>query len=353
MTRTHELRRAAGLGLSDVTMLGHTRKAFQGPRGLPMNRDSISPAARLNHHARPVAARGFTLVEMIVVAGLIIVILAMALPAVSTLWNERKNAAALNTIQGVLMTSRARAMKADGVESGFFAFVDEQGTQCLVTIEQDPEKAGDPAWQSVFVVRDDARRVLPAPMRIVPRYVLADPPGGQPFEVFDDVELANDDFYVPSAGTDQAQRHRNFFAMVFSTDGQLVVNRDVLVQDMDENDDLRGDRTGLPVGPGPPFVPLGKTTFFYARNPTSPLGPTPDIDGPDLVTTTFPDLIVDPADDEIALNFPSVDGLLVYEDSLVRDVPKFEKRAVLIRTAQPLYISRFTGAVIRGPVGEN
>ena len=64
-------------------------------------------------------------------------------------------------------------------------------------------------------------------------------------------------------------------------------------------------------------------------------------------------LIVDPDDDKVALNFASVDGLLVYDDSLLAGIPATEQRTVLLRTAQPLYVSRWTGVVIRGPVGED
>ena len=49
---------------------------------------------------------------------------------------------------------------------------------------------------------------------------------------------------------------------------------------------------------------------------------------------------------------------MVYDDSLYRDFGSgleaaADKRAFLLDTAQPFYVNRFTGAVIRGPIGES
>ena len=69
----------------------------------------------------------------------------------------------------------------------------------------------------------------------------------------------------------------------------------------------------------------------------------------------LPLLVVDNtnANKPVAINFPSVDGLLVYDDSLFNefDVDK-DKRDFLFRTSQPIYVNRLTGSVVRGPVGE-
>jgi hypothetical protein len=281
---------------------------------------------------------------MIVVVAIVLVILSLAVPAASTLWNERKTAGAVNTIRGLLMTSRARAVQADGVESGFLAYLDGEGVQHLVPIEQPRDRLADLAWQNVFTIGEGRDHVLPAPMRVVPRYVVEDPTTGGSFERFSNPELANNNFATPPG--DQAQRHRNFFTMIYSPDGQLLLGRDVLIQDDDAEPDLLGDRTLLHVGPGPPPPGTATTTSkFYTRDNAQS-----DIDSTNAATT-FPHLVVDSGD--IALNFPSVDGLLVYDDSLFRDMPASQKRAILLRTARPLYVSRWTGVVIRGPVGEN
>ena len=297
----------------------------------------------------------FTLVELVVVVGVILIILGLVVPAASALWNERKNAEAVNTIQGLFITARARALESDGVETGFFAYVDDQGVQRLAPIRQwlpsdQIETASGPpdpvAWQHVFVLIEEREQTMPAPMRVVPRYAVQRPKTGSTedsYNLFDEDELANNDFGNPIG--DQAQRHRNFFSMIFSTDGALLVNRQVLIQDTDEDKNGRGDRTNLSIS----TEAEPTATEYYARNNRTP---NPKIDDARRAPP-FPRVIVDPDDDKVALNFASVDGLLVYDDSLLAGIPVTEQRRILLRTAQPLYLSRWTGVVIRGPVGED
>ncbi len=293
---------------------------------------------------------------MVVVIGIIVRIVAMVVPAVSTLWAEQKMSQAINTMQGLLMTTRIRALQSAGPDTGFFVFVDEQGNQRIVEIEQPKDHLADEVWQNVFVITDARDHQMPSPIRIVPRYVVDDSSGAgvQAYDVFDKDELANNDFYttsLPGAG-DQAQRHRNFFSVIYSTDGELVVNRDVLILDRYEDNSGLGDRTGLPVGDGPNADDPSRTPTvdkYYKRDGTDEpidlsFGPTP-----------IEFLVRDPeSSNETAINFPSVDGLLVYDDSSFNGMPDAAaKRQLLLNTAQPLYVSRYTGMVIRGPIGEN
>ncbi len=328
----------------------------------PRTRSPLGAAATLSPRL------GFTLVEMVVVIAIVLMILGVALPAASALWNDRKVAAAEGTIQGLLMTTRARAMQADGAETGFLAFVDREGAQRLVSIAQvDPIARMDRAalamlppaqvrvlrraYQNVFEItanRDDA---LPVPMRVVPRYVVEQPVGSSDPTTFDEAELANADFEVLPANGNQAQRHRNFFTMIFSTEGQLVVRRDVLIQDADliersQGGAGRGDRTGLLVGPGPPAA-VATTTEYYEADTDDPM----PIDPTNL---QIPFLVRDDPGSDVAINFPAVDGLLVYDDSLFNGLSTAaQKREYMRRAARPLYVNRWTGAIIRGPVGEN
>jgi hypothetical protein len=61
-----------------------------------------------------------------------------------------------------------------------------------------------------------------------------------------------------------------------------------------------------------------------------------------------------------ALNFPSVAGLLVYDDSLFEEFPDsnernpdvLDKREFLRQRGQPIYISPQTGEIVLGPIGE-
>ena len=88
-------------------------------------------------------------------------------------------------------------------------------------------------------------------------------------------------------------------------------------------------------------------TYFVKHAPSSP-EPIDPING-----VSIPFLVNDQENPMTAVNFPSVDGLLVYDDSLLRDAEAaVDKREVLLRTGVPVYINRLTGAIVEGPVGE-
>lgn len=309
----------------------------------------IEPQARARSVSPVACAAGsgyfhrsaFTLVEMVVVVAIILIILGVVLPSTTALWRERRAAETENTIQGLMATTRARAMRTGGVESGIFSYIDDQGAQRLVTIEQDRDHIADPAWQSVFVITADRDHVLPKPVRTVPRYVVNDEPAGQTYLGFSPEELANNDF--DNVVNDQSQRHRNYFAVVFSPNGRMLINRDVLIRDEDADEDRVGDRTRLSVGLGGSVDP--DTTKYYL-----PDGSSEDLDPVDP-RTAIGHLVIDA--NNTAINFPTVDGLLVYDDSDLGELSVDERRSFLLRTAQPLYVSRWTGLIIRGPVGEN
>lgn len=313
------------------------------------------------------------MVEMIIVVAIIVVLVTLVLPAASTLWAERKQADAENAIQGLLMSTRARAMQADGTESGFLAFLDDAGNQHLAAIERihgdaelvrnlemcmphlsDEERTdlkdslrysqGTMPWQNVFVVRDEPDQVLPAPMRIVPRYVV-DPDSADPNRkvwTFSDDELTNNNFNAPPANL--SQRHRNYFTVVFSTSGELLVGRDVVIMDCnaDEAENALGDRTSLLVGPAESFTDVAEDREVVVR--------FIDRRGE---AATIQNLVLGNDTEPTAINFTSVDGLLVYDDAVFQQQPPAEKRNYLIRTARPIYVSRYTGSVVRGPVGGN
>ncbi len=296
----------------------------------------------------PGSVPGFTLIEMVVVVGLVLVILGLLLPAAGTMWNQRKQSEAENTLQGLLMTTRAHAM-ANTVESGLFAFVDEAGAQHLVSIERVDKN--NPVWQNVFEITGGRDHLLPAPMRVMPRYAVDNPEGvTDGWRVFSAVELANDSFDDPPE--DLTQRHRNFFTLVFTTDGHMTASRDVLILDKDANDDGTGDRTGIAVGGTTTNPDFPIVTQYYPRDDSTPLpfdpddpavgvpDPNVDEDGSALVT----------GDDNVAINFPSVRGVLVYDDVAFRELLIEEKRGFVLRESQPFYLSRWTGAVVRGSV---
>ncbi len=287
-----------------------------------------------------------------VVIAVAVVLLSLVVPGANALWTQRRIADAENTLQGLLLNARMRAMQADGRETGLLFYLDDFGVQRVATIEQaEPDSH---VWADVFRITGDRDQTMPAPMRAVPRYV-AEPDAIGPsddHETFSFEELSGNSFLNPPRNSYPAQRHRNFFTVVYSTRGEIRPWRDVLLIDLDVNVDGKGDRTGLFVGDGDPdTVDPDEIAKWYTQR-----------EGPAVFDTTRPsparsDLIAQPGE-LAAINFPSVDGVLVYDDkemnrlrigNPVTDGKEF--RTYLIKNAQPFYISRITGSVIVGPVG--
>lgn len=306
------------------------------------------------------SAIAFTMVELIVVVAIIALLLAIVIPPVNSMWEQRKISTAENNLRGALSVARRRAITPGQGESGLLFVVDEKGTQRIFHIQQqavrDAEQynatVGALIAQDRFVILpDDRESTLPPPMRVVPRSAVEHQDGPNAPYTYDDDELTNNVFPVPATVTyDEGQRHRNFFTMVFSTDGRLLKARNVLIVDEDKDADGTGDRTGFGVG---------ETDKYFTIESISGGEPAPiDPDGgrrlknlicvgllPDGSPTGQP---------IIAINFPSVDGVLLYDDSLFNQQPtRLAQREMLIRTAQPLYVAGPTGNLVRGPIGEN
>jgi len=306
---------------------------------------------------------------MVVVIAIIILLAGLVVPAATQMWKERKIADAQNVISGMLMTSRARAIQSGGAETGLFFFVDDQGVQRAAAISQDPNDssqstAKNTAWQTeskwynVFTVSRDRSFTIPAPMRVMPRYAVC---GAAPYlcdgvdpaeshHVFSNNELVNNDVLLDS--TEPGQRHRNFFTLIFSPAGELKVGRDVLLRDSDDLDATgetykSGDVTHLPAWDDE----SGANSLTYKIWEDPSVVATLVVVEPGKIT--IDDVIIDDTNTSTALNFPSVDGLLVYDDSLFNEAGDADaKRKYLADQGLPFYINRITGAVIRGPTGE-
>ena len=290
----------------------------------------------------PGRGRAVTLVEMIVVVAIIVLILAAVLPSLSSTWQQRKAADTETTVRGALATARMQAL--NNKERGLFFMLDpDTDEQKIYTIEAEPF---DPVTEAGVIDEQSAANrfkvlagkvvTLSKPFRVTPRSVVDKEDSSS--WVWSNGELTNQDYRSGSQTT--LERHRNFFTIVFSPDGQLRVGRHVLIHDPD------GDASGNP-GHG-----LGDRTGLKVN--TSPTGATQWYEGTDTQTlsTGLPQVI-----DELggwAINFASVDGLLVYDDSALEGpLTADEQRDYLLASSVPLYISRLSGAVVRGPRGEN
>lgn len=304
---------------------------------------------------------------MVIVVAIVLVLVTLVLPASSQMWRDRRIADAQNMISGMLMTARAQALQADFGESGLFFYVDNGGTQRVVAINQDSkvtitDSTGhtrhpyvDPeyreAWSSVFSVVPERQMTLPPPMRVVPRVVAMSPDdpslAGQSTDTkakatFSPEELANNDVYrLPSTNSNQAQRHRNFFTMIYSSDGRLQPNRDVVIRDVDSDpaENSGGDVTGLHV----PVTSSVLNTYNVWDDRAMPIDPRR--------TVMVDNVVIDESGN--AINFPSTDGVMVYDDSQFASAGDPDrKRQLIVETGQPFYVHRVTGAVVRGPIGE-
>jgi len=124
----------------------------------------------------------------------------------------------------------------------------------------------------------------------------------------------------------------------------------VLILDEDRSLDGFGDVTGLLIS----YDKAGDKPDIEKRH--TQRDTIVNIDPAGLPPEKIPYLLTDL--DDIAINFPSVDGLIIYNDAAFRELTidpsiAVEARDFLLRTGQPFYVNRWTGAIVRGPLEEN
>jgi len=295
----------------------------------------------------------FTLVELLVVVAIIVLILGIVGPAVTSMWNQRLESQAqivvAGALQSVQMQARTRgergllfyldgdAQKIAVIESAHEVLDGHSTTTPQATLTQ-PNIVAD-----CFRVMEGMIYRVPSPYRAMPRAVLDTNTLGNEGNTWNDIEVNHEDvFSSPASPAAGNQRHRNFFTVVFGPDGRLRVGRDVLIYDPD-------NRTGLGTQEG--------VHTYYDGGGTD--GPLPQTIAPDggYVATQVDGLVATPGSSPIALNFPCVDGVLVYDESVFKELPRAgpgeqDRRDWAARNGQPYYINRMSGELVRGPVGE-
>ncbi len=323
----------------------------------------------------------FTLVELVVSVGVIVILVGITVPAVQRMTADNSRAELENAMTGLLRSARMQAL--NNAERGLFFYLDNDVQKCVI-IEAHPRERndGDTSVQPVFYSASEAAyadrfRILPdtittisPPFRVAPLDIiqLEDPNDPDSF-LWDDEEVrttvsemfdpdGTEDYVVDRDG---AQNHRNFFTMLFSKDGRLQVGRDVYIEDQWPNSIAFGFadvEAGIVTG-----LPLAQVSVKQLQDtPAMPDHDAP-IDPADPSGGEVTRLVVaDDGSNRVALNFPSVAGALLYDESIFAEIPVNEdtgsffdeqRRDIFIRTGRPLYVVPQTGAVITGPLGEN
>lgn len=295
--------------------------------------------------------RAFTLIELLVVVAIILLILGIVGPGVTKMWDQRLESQAEIVVSGAIRSTQMQART--GGERGLFFYMDGD-EQKIAPIRPVRKVKGQPdtidqlnVVADVFEVTDGMIYRVPPPFRVCPRNVVDEYSLARDPSTWNEWELNNRDVLTPPLATGKGnQRHCNFFSLIFGPDGRLRVGRNVLVYDReyDPVDIPPKDRTGLLARSG--AMPADR---YYDATGT-PQAFSELYDGS---PSQLKNLVADVPGGETALNFPCVDGVLVYDGTYYWDLPDAAARRDFLREkAIPYYVSRLTGDIVRGPVGE-
>jgi len=181
--------------------------------------------------------KSFTLIELVVVISVILIILALALPAVNTMWQQTHVKNANHQISNLLKVARARSEDICNIAYGVLFYVDPDTNQEVAVFidaltypiaddETYPDvchryRVDTTAGQYIFSMKNFVRI---APYKSIN---------------WTSDELLNRDY--------QSGKQRNFFAIIFARGFRTQV-KPFLLYDPDGDDDGLGDITSLPVG---------------------------------------------------------------------------------------------------------
>ncbi|MCH8853648.1 MAG: hypothetical protein IID41_13495 [Planctomycetes bacterium] len=290
-----------------------------------------------NHESRITNhARALTLTEILVVIGIIVLVLALAVPALSV-WEGRKVQDAINLTSNLLKRAQSTAMSEHRVVGLFFYVEPETQTQFIWPIQPDMIRGEESETADRFVLRDTEPFKIPKPMRIVPASVLD-------FDLPDHLfwtpkQLANDELRN-LLDEEATQYHRNFFVILFDRTGIVNSRSTVFVVDSDAkvDDYPSSDVPTEPCVPGESYP--GFRTRLIVSDDSHPV-------------VGLRNAVVDFDCDEIS--FQSADSLLIYNDESFRALPSTDSpdyndnhRRFLRRSSDALYIHAATGRIIKG-----
>lgn len=264
----------------------------------------LSHSSRTRHQASKFRA-SFTLVEMVVVVGIILVLLAITLPAISTMLNHAHVVNADQLVSNILKVAAQRSRMIQYSSYGVFFYIDEWNHQvaCFIKRRGYPDNVKGERWPDVidrFMIDVGAGKWcsnMKDFVRISPLGILE----------WTDEQIVSENY--------RAGKHRNMFVVAFQRGTRCSFP--VSVEDKDEDEDGLGDLTSLPVND----VVRG-------------------------VRGTVEDMLVD-VDDQM-LKFDVKWGVLIYDENLYQDQPvSYRPQFIKEQHARTLLMDRY-GRTVRG-----